>query len=323
MKTSEPPRLTQFLSYLAFEGPGLRVGIEITLIVFLHGALLNIVPVEEVGARSLVSWFCACSLVALVDQLLLSRPVYVYRASRRLDVTGAYQEALSLLETIGPKSLARVRCPTYRYHLQRALILGHAERFFEAEEEIRAALEHGLPEWQGHLTRCEIAYTRGNIERAQAELEKAELVLGDRSDIRLYKAFILFFQGEDIREAKRAFQAVFELPFEAHSSGETTWSLAEAFVAVCKLSTGYAEEGIEELSGIIARLRLTVVYGDQLRPLLALLLLERGLYFATHKEPERAIEDLESALPLCGYAYIQARSEEIKEELAWRHGVDL
>ena len=110
---------------------------------------------------------------------------------------------------------------------------------------------------------------------------------------------------------------------EAHHAGETTHAIATAYIAVCDLWRGKAEEGIENISAYIERLKAGVFYVDRLRPILSNLLLERAYYYATHRDPSNAVLDYNQSLAFTKVAENSAIALKVREELMDRHEIQI
>jgi len=109
VKSSGPGQLfCAFFGYLAFQGHGVRIGLEITASLFMFIAITESIPssgqASSVHWVTLASWFAACGIVAAADWFVFSHPRHTYRTSLRLGLCGSYDKALALLDTIGPQS---------------------------------------------------------------------------------------------------------------------------------------------------------------------------------------------------------------------------
>ncbi|MFN8391892.1 MAG: hypothetical protein U0136_16500 [Bdellovibrionota bacterium] len=322
---------SDFLTYLAFEGHTVRVGLELTSCVVMFQILELVFPWTFFGVaaewKSVWSWFTACILVILFDQLCLCRAVYTFRKVYQLSLAGAYEAALALLEKIAPERKLLVRCPATMFHLVRAEILAQAETFRSAERELELAEEAGakgelISIMRSRLYLLENAENAENaFSKAQETIQEAKEEFGDTSVLCLEEALLMLEQHSDLWEAKRALKRVCSMPDQLHYSGDTTSQIARAGLEATRLWTGEAEEGLNGLNVAIERLRSMALYLDTLRPILALLHLERSLYLATHKEPELAGFDLRMGLALCNYPHIRKKAMKVQEELAWRHKI--
>lgn len=319
--------LISFLSYLVFEGHGVRVGLELSLCVISYTAASAFVPWQSFGVSprwsSLVSWFGCCLLVLLFDQLLLCRSAHALRRSYLLNLGGAYGEALQMLEQIGPRSRALIKLPLAVYHLHRAEVLAQAKEFNKAEWELVLAEQLAVKSERIAIMRSQVLRLRGEYGAAEQELDAAVTLFGSTPVLRFEQALLSFDKAENPWEAKRAFQQVMDLPEVPHFIGDTTYQLARAYFHACRLKTGEAEEGLEELSWSIERLRSAVFYVDTLRPVLAQLILERAAYLVSHKEPAQAAVDVRTALIFCCYPSLLKKAEQIRDELSWRYKIPL
>lgn len=312
------------LSYLAFEGHGVRFGLQLSSCVILY-TFLAILPWHTIGVvgewRMLVAWAVACSFIALSDQFVLRRAVYGSRDAYQLALAGAYEQALRTLERVGPNSNLLVPCPRPLYHMLRADIFTQAEAFASADRELQLAERAGAKADVRHVSKSRILRGQGDFETALVELDEAALRCGATPTILLEKGVLLLEQRQDLWGAKRLFEQVAGMDEAAHFSGDSSTQLARSYLEVSRLWTGEAEEGLEGLSRAIDRLRGIVVYVDTLRPVLAYLCAERSYYLATHKEPHAACADLKLATALCTHPSLRKRAEQVMEELRWRYGI--
>ena len=319
--------LPKFLTYLVFEGHGLRVGLELSSCVIAYTIVSLSVPWQALGIplkwSTLISWFGCCFLIILFDQAVLCRSVYIFRKSYLLGLSGAYERAIMLLEKIGPASNRLIKLPLGIYHLQRAELFICSESFPQAETELTFAELAGASPEQIHIARSKFYRAKGNFLTASAELQAAEVRCGQTPALLLEQGVLLLEQRSDNWTAKQIFRKVMELPEAPMIAGESSYELGKAFWNVTRLSTGEAEDGLEDLYRSVDRLRSSVPYVDTLRPVLAQILLERAHYFATHREPTGAMIDLKVALTLCTYPTLMRRAEQVKEELRYRHNLSL
>jgi len=314
------------LTYLAFEGHAIRIGLELTLSVFLFKTLELLFPWSIFSIapewRPIWAWFSSCIIVIIIDQVLLCRSVYIFRRAYQVALAGAYESALLILDQIAPSTDVLVRCPRPHFHILRAEILTLSEMFRAAERELQLAYDAGAKGEQVAIARSRI-YRAEHLEesfaKAQHELDSAEQTFGETAIIELERGLLLLEEHKDLWEAKRKFRKVCEMPDEVHYSGDTTSQLARASLEATRLWTGEAEEGLDGLNLAIERLRSLASYIDTLRPLLALLHLERSLYLVTHKEPELGCFDLRMGLALCNTPVVRKKADKIQEELGWRY----
>ena len=317
--------LALFLTYLVFEAHGLRIGLELSLCVITYTFVNIMVPWVDLGIplkwSTLISWFGSCFTIIALDQFLLCRSVYTYRKSYLLGLAGAYEKALQQLERIGPQSSTLIRLPISLYHFHRAEVFTQSEDFQKAEAElILAELGQARPE-QLRIKRSRYFRAKGDFLQAKVELDTAIELLGQTSILLLEQGWLELDERRDMWAAKRLFKRVLALPDAPHFAGDTCHCLAKALLSIAMLSTGEAEDGIEQLTKAIERFRGAVIYVDTLRPVLARLLLERALYFSTHKEPTNAVVDLKIGLSLCSYGTLNRLGDKIKLELLDRHSV--
>lgn len=322
--TPPPHPFAPMLSFLAFEAPFARIGIETTFCILLF-ALLDPLPWASIGLSPmwspLAAWLVACTIVGVVDTVLFRRAFFVCREAYQLALSGAYERALTTLDRIAPQSGCATPCPRGLYHLIRADIFAQAETPLAAHRELTSALAAGVDPSQVMVMRSRIERANENYAEARRRLEEARTFVGDRAVLLLEEGLTHLEERSDLRIAQRLFDRVRTMPAEPHPSGDTTRELAIAYHAACQLWTGEAEEGLRALSRAIDRLRSIVRYVDTLRPVLARLCAERSYYFATHREPQGALVDVRIASALCASRQLRCRYEKIREELEWRHKI--
>lgn len=320
--------LRELVALLTFEMHLLRVGLEISLCVFLYAFLNLFFPWSAFGVirevQPLWAWFVACMSVAVFDQMFLCRAVRVFRKAVQLNLAGCAEEALAVLESINPGSGGLLVAPELKYHLLRAEILLSLGLCGAAEQELELAQKAGGTALELHLLRSKIiraSETDSAVEQAKQQIQEAKRECGETAILDLEEALLLLEAHEDLFEARRLLKSVCDLPPVRHSSGESTFELARAGLEAAKLWTGQAEDGLEGLNIAIDRLRGASLYNDGIRPLLAVLYLQRGLYLATHREPQQACVDLKIAQTLCNTPTTRRLSKRVKEELEWRHQI--
>lgn len=328
MDGQDKPTMSILLSRLAFEWPGLRIGLELSILVTFHAIFLQVALVTGLMSPSnhwvpLMLWFASCVFALFFDQFVLCKPVFIFRRAYHVALSGGWDEALHLLSSISPESNALIHCPSGVYHLRRAEILTEAGMLRSAERELQLAEASGTSSenvsvLKSRLLRLE---TDNGLSRAQEELQSAATKTGETALLCLEQGLLLLEARKDLWSAKRILKRASEMPEEIHISGERTSLLARAACAATRLWTGEAEDGLLELSAAINRLLPIAGSLDTIRPILALLLLERSHYLATHKEPEAAAKDLRVGLTLCSYPSMMKKAAVIQEELSWRHGV--
>lgn len=309
-----------FLSYLAFKAHSLRFALELVVCIALFTVFrlaLAFSPIES-GWQPLSAWILACLTVSVMDHVLLIPPYFLLRRAHALDAAAKHEDALSLLEKIGPRSQRFIRYPQTAYHLTRARFLLHAESFSDARGELEFARANGLLLQPYLLTRIEIARAQGDLDQSESEIKSARELLGDHASLAFEEAFQILESRQDWRAAEKLFRRVGELPDVEHSSGMSTKSLARAFVEVCRLWTGRAEEAILSLSKEIEFLVAAYSATDNAHPYLSRLYLERSLYLATHQEPEAARSDLRLSQLLCLHPWAKRFAEKVQEEIQWR-----
>ena len=238
-----------------------------------------------------------------------------------LALSGAYEKALAQLERIGPQSNAFIRLPLALYHFHRAEVFTHSEDFLRAEAELQLAEMVESRAEHVHIRKSLYFRAKGEFPAARSELELARQALGEAPALVLEQGVLELEDRSDLWSAKKHFKRVVALPDAPHFAGESCHGLANAYLSVVMLATGEAEEGLEKLTGAIERLRSAVLYVDTLRPILGRLLLERSMYYSTHREPTSAVIDLKLGLSLCTFGTHVRLGTRIKQELLDRHGV--
>jgi len=138
------------------------------------------------------------------------------------------------------------------------------------------------------------------------------------ASLALEKAIFLIENRNDFWQARRELDKVCSMQDELHLSGESTRILAEAFKSAAMLWTGAAEEGLEALERSLYYLLDRSRTCESLRPLLAVILLERSYYWATHGDKKASVCDLSEALANCAYPQLDAKANLIREEIRWR-----
>ncbi len=315
-----------FLSYIVFQAEHIRIGLEITFCIFLYYTFRFAFPWDTLNMPSdwvpLGSWFIACGLLVVCDQVILCKPLRLLRKSRYLDIDGAYDHALSYLEKIGPAAQSLIPFPKKRYHLERVRILTHAERFQDAEEELSQAHGAGLTDAEFHLARSLIYKAKHEVDAALSELQAVQQLWTNNPIVVAEQGLIELYERKDYRAAKAAFKRVVAMPNVHYLEGGSFAQIVTGYLHVTRLWTGEAEEALNDLSQIIAELRVVAQYNREYRPFLAALLLERAYYFATHREPNGALRDMRIARGLCAYPPIKRRLGEINDELSWRFSIE-
>ncbi len=314
--------LRNVLTYLTFQGHGLRIGMELSICVVLYSCLqptlITLIPTARPEALSLFAWFSACFLVALADQVYLIKPLRTYQHICELELLGQYLPALALLERISPNSNCPIPCPRPLYHFRRAQILSHAGCYAESAAELATAYHAGLSTVDYYVGRADILKNQGELVRARTELSLAEQLLGRNPILKLEDAIITYSERKH-PAARKKLEEVLALPSVPYTHGETTGAVALGYWEASRLWTGEAEEGLEGLSVAIVNLKIAADYIESLRPVVASLLLERAYYLVTHKEPIAALSDTNLALSLCQHPELKKRSEDVREEHASRY----
>ena len=305
----------------------MRIGLELSFCICLYALFRVAVPWEGLGVTAgvypLLAWFLSCILVSLFDQIVLCRPVHLFRGSYVFELRGHFDKALELLELVSPDSDVLVPCPKPLYHMRRAEIFTKAGRFQEAESELLQAKVAGIHIEPYYVARSELFRAREDYSQARLQLEQCESLVGKTPNLRLERALTLIEERKDLRDAKLALKEVLSLPNMEHISGESTHNLAGAFLQVTRLWTGEAEEGLLGLNKAIDQLKTSAFYLETLRPTLASLLIERAYYQATHKAPEEAVSDFKRGYVYCLSPHLKKLAAKVREELEWRYKISL
>ena len=321
--SAELTQLQSALRYLVFDAHILRLSIEIFLCFWLYVAFHSLIPWEAFNIplewSALLCWTACVSITVVFDQCILCNTSRLLRKSYITSLNGGHSEALSLLESIGPLSTRFIPLPPSKYHLQRAELLLHQRDYSAALAELDRALDYGASSEEVCILRSRILRQQGNTDESIVQLDIAREEFGATPRLQLEEALIAFEEERDYRKAKRIFQEVVETAYDGSSTSEHSRQIAYGYWNACKLWTGHAEEGIEGLTDAIEQLRTTALFVETLRPVLAQLFVERGYYYATHREPEAAHIDISLAETICSHGKVQERSEEVKEELRWRY----
>lgn len=312
-----------FLSNLAFTHHGFRLGLMCSALVLLHSLLFATIPWEmlqiEASWQAFISWFVACTAIAVLDRLVISNAVFDYRRSFLLMLRGEFDHALQLLERISPYTTSKlIHCPPLLFNLQRAFISLQAGALIEAQYCLERAKDAGLDSSRHDALLMQIFAKQQDMEAVDALYQRTREEDKVSALIDLEYGLILAAQRNNWRESKKAFLDALAKPKEIHFSGLETTTLATAFLAVCHLWTGKAEEGLDELNLSILNISSSLFGNEGMRPITALLLLERSLYYVTHQEPESAIRDLRNGVSLCQFSQHKKLAAEVIEELSWR-----
>jgi hypothetical protein len=315
------------ISYLVFQAHGVRVGLELSLCVIVYALTTALIPWQLLGVPEkwsvIICWFGSCFGIIVFDQLVLCRAAFNLKRAYLLNLNGEHQDALDALDEVGPQTERRITLPQDLYHLQRAEIFTSQKDYDKAYAELQLAEFAGADEYRIRLVRSSTYSEQSDFVQAHAEIQALMDIHGETAVLKLEQALLHFRQREDLWMCKSLFKEILELPDAAHFAGESTRQIALAYYNACRLFTGEAEEGLIGISDSIDRFRSAILYVDSLRPVVSELLLERAYYQATHKEPQAAFLDHKVAMSLCKKSSFCQRSEEIKEELAWRHEMEI
>jgi hypothetical protein len=271
----------------------------------------------------MISWFSSCALVLLIDQVFLCKSVHILRRAYLLSLSGDNEKSLELLDSIAPSSDSYISLPESIYHLHKAELLSRCSDYLSALREFELAESAGADKEHLAISKSRLAREKDGKEHAQRILDELKEQIGETPGVLIEEGRQLLDTREDLWQAKEIFQRVLKMPNKPHFAGESSHQIALAYLAVCMLGTGQAEQGIQKLSDSISRFQSQTAFVDTLRPLLAELLSYRALYYATHKSPTEGVVDLKVALSLCSYPKLIERIEKAKQELVWRHGIEL
>lgn len=313
-------RRSSFLSYIVFEAPEIRIGLEITATVFLFSIATNILQINgAVGlsnSTNLLVWLTCCLTVAGVDQFFLCKPLFTFSKALEKDLEGDHEQALNTLELIKPNSSAYINCTPILYHLTKARFLGNVGRICEAEKELTMARICGAEQEEIYLVRSDILYGNGNFDGANCDLEHATSSLGETSRVLLLKALIALRSRSGAFEAKQMLNKVLSLPNTMHQSGASTHLLALSYLDICNLWTGRAEAGLDGLDLSIKQLLKLIPRLQSLKPIISFLLVERAYYHATHNNKKQAQKDLNQAIKLCRHKAIIRKAKLVESEIS-------
>jgi len=260
----------------------------------------------------LFSWFAACLGVAAFDQLILTQPLKSFNDTFRLENSGNYAEALEVLNELDSPF---IKCPSEIVERRKVNLLISSSELEAAQSALNSSKSAIKKVDRKSLEAKLIAHS--SIEQAIDSLDEATSAL-----LKLERAFLVRKSGAKPWMVKNAFEEVLELPIQTHSSGESTHVLANAWLQATRLWTGHAEEAIRELGSWISRLQRASIHLPGLRGQLAALYAERAYYYATHREPFLASNDLSVARALTKQTSLQERFNEIDSELKLRHGIE-
>jgi hypothetical protein len=308
---------------LLFEHPGLRIGLEFMACLTVFAAFNLISPWSGLGLphdyHRFASWSAACLLLAAADHFLIYRPLALYQQAMVHELKGEYEEALRLIEAIGPSSASVFRLPLRMYHLFRTRVFLHGGFYTKAQDELHSAAKSGISPSQVAALQTEMLSSQGLFKAADESLTLMQQFAGQSAAMVFEHAWILFQGPGEWRSKKDAFVSCLGLPDERHCSGMSVAALARGYAAICQLWTGEAEAGLAQLERLLPLFDMHCRHHGEARPFLARLYLERAYYRATHREPEGAVSDLGKASGMCGYPQHRQRTHEVTEELHRRY----
>ena len=312
--------IQSFLSYLAFEGYVLRIGLEISLTVFSHTILFQILThfSHSPASAGMISWFVCCGSVMFLDKLILGHPADIFRQAYLCSLHGSYEKALELLSSIGPDSNSLIKLPGSSYHLHRAELLTQCKDFSAANLAFEMA-ENADPE---RLIVLKYRYYLEKNEFTQAELFLEEsLKKHGETPVLLIEQGRSLLQTRKFWDASKNFKKAIEACTKYKLQNSVICSIAMAYLGICKLKTGHAEQGLEILDDTVSIIQAEMSFSDSLRPTLAEILCYRSHYLVTHRAPKEALLDLQYAMSICRFPYLTALIQDIKEELTIRYGI--
>ena len=309
-----------FLSYLAFEGYVLRIGLEISLTIITHTIFFQILLnyAKNPGSAGMISWFLCCGTVMLLDKIILGQPADTFRQAYLCSLHGSFEKALELLNSIGPESSSLVKLPQSQYQLHRAELLTKCKDFSAANLAFELA-ENADPERLAIL-KYRYFLEMNKSEEAENFIQESYKTLG-QSPTLLIEHGRNFLHQKKFWEATKNFKSALEVTTKQGLANSSVASIALAYLGICKLKTGHAEEGLEVLDDVINQIQAEMSFSDTLRPTLAEILLFRSHYLATHRAPKEAVLDLKYALSICSFTHLTEIVKEVKEELSLRYGV--
>jgi tetratricopeptide (TPR) repeat protein len=300
---ASPYPIQKTLSYLTFQAPGVRLGVELSLCFVLFEFFSA--ATSEPG-KLLFIWFGACSLVAALDWFIFFPLIKRLEMARRFSYQGRVEEALLCLTELNEA------LPLPYFHLQRARVYADNSRFIEATQELRLARKVSPAE--------ECARVELDILRAQGEFEAAATRLkASESPEQVFELAVTRFEeghsqksyGVDrdcLREAARLFE-------EVGKKAANLQALTELYSQSCSLWLGRAEEAFPKL---IRDLRTLPLSTDPCSPLnrhLGRLYLSRAYYALTHGERLLGASDHRLGSALLPPVQLKQLKAKIGEEL--------
>jgi len=307
-------KLKTLLGNIVFKFQGLRIGLELSacLVIYHFFVLISVgLGAPEEGFH-LFTWFASCILVAIFDHLFIAAPVGKMKKTYSLENKSKYKEALTLLDSI---MSGFIPCPADLYTERKLDILISAGQYEQANQLLKESVD---------LKDLTITRLKAKI-LAATDIEKAIDILGETNSgvLQLEKAFLIKKKDSKKHQIKNAFMEVIKSPAELHPTGESTHTLAFAYLQASRLWTGHAEEAFPALVDAIAKIRTSSVYMPALRPYLAELYAEKSYYLATHREPNKAMSDLAIAKTLSKHNGLKDKIATIEEELSCRYGIEV
>ncbi len=313
--------LRNFLSYLAFEGHSIRIGLLLSSCIFFFNLLAILFSTLGLssGGGQLLAWFLSCGAIAIIDQALFGSSGKILKETYKLEQNGNYKEAEELLKTISPDSSSSVPCPAYLYHSRMAEIAISGANYSLASSSIDK-----LENDQEFTTTKQLLTLKLLEAEKGPELAREHLESLDSTDplIKFEKALLLLKSKAPRPEITKALDAVMQEEEFLHPCGIYLHSLANAYREANRLWTGHAEEAIEELGICILVLQRSATICPGVKEHLANLYVERAYYLATHAEPSKAQMDLSIAKAFSHFKYVAQRITECEEELLWRYDIE-
>ncbi len=320
--------ISEFFGYLALEGHGVRLGLELTFCIFLFNFLSIIF--KGLGGPGqnweIAAWFAAWISTGIIDYFFFGTASRIYRETFKLQREGEAEQAENLLKSLAPESGAAITCPQSLYYRRLSEIRITGEKFRAAEEAIDCL------KIQKENTQLVNLLTSRLIEAQDGPEKALEFLNSNNSDneeeassstdlTKFEEAVLMLKSGANRWETRAKFDEILETENYIHPSGSSAHSLASAYREVCRLWTGHAEDAIEELGMHIAIIQRGAIGEPYLREHLANLYVERAYYLTTHSEPWKAKLDTAIAKALSSSRYVLERLEACEEEMLWRYEI--
>ncbi len=320
--------ISEFFGYLALEGHGVRLGLELTFCIFLFN-FLSIIFKGIGGAEQnweIAAWFAAWISTGIIDYFFFGTASRIYQATFKLQREGHTEQAENLLKSIAPDSGSSIACPQALYYRRLSEIRITGEKFRAAEEAIDCLKLQKENSQLVNLLTSRLIEAQDGPEKALEFISSNNSEDGEdtssSSDLTKFEEAVLMLKsGANRWETRAKFDEILETENYIHPSGSSAHSLASAYREICRLWTGHAEDAIEELGMHIAILQRGAIGEPYLREHLANLYVERAYYLTTHSEPWKAKQDTAIAKALSSSRYVSERLEACEEEMLWRYEI--